>query len=173
MEQKADGKPPKTEAIIGEFLKQEWHRDTAINVGWESFDATDLILAMDVTAIKKLNDSDETTDTIGLGFIHHDGPFEVYIVEGICRFFGIQDLDDLTAQMLEDARTERKTQPLAPFNVIVQRRSKTQAQIRIYAHSELQARQLAMTKTETITFTAPETVLDYQVIETIPLGLPQ
>jgi hypothetical protein len=68
--------------IIGTFQKQVWLGDEqkeSTVVGLTTFDATHDILALDLEHIRTLKDCDPSTDNIGLRYIEHDGPFDVFI----------------------------------------------------------------------------------------------
>lgn len=94
--------------ITGTFTKQVWggrKGDDAIFSGTEEFDATDYVLRMPLQKIHRLVDHDDTTDVIGLAHVDYDGPFEVDVVGEICAYFGIEQLEDLTEENLDRART--------------------------------------------------------------------
>jgi hypothetical protein len=65
----------------------------------------------DLFWIHSLDDCKETTDVIGRRYVSHDGPFAVYVMESICEYFGLRELEDITAEMLLDARAEWQRLP--------------------------------------------------------------
>lgn len=91
--------------IEGEFTKQTWVGDTAMTLGVETFDATHHVLNMALEDIHGLVDHDYSSDGIGQSHVEWDGPFEVSIVESITGFFGIEDLQEITEDMLQEARS--------------------------------------------------------------------
>lgn len=96
--------------ITGTLIKQVWggrKNDQAIEVGRVEFDATDHILLMSPEEIRELEDGDESTDAIGQAHFVWDGPTEVEIAEAVCRFFGVDDVEDITDEAVAYAKAQR------------------------------------------------------------------
>lgn len=92
--------------IKGMFTKQEWggrKNDQALFVEDVEFDATDAVLAMSLDEIQALDDHHESTDELGRQFVQWDGPCEVGILDSIRKFFGVEDLGNLTEDALRYA----------------------------------------------------------------------
>jgi len=92
-------------SIIGKFNKQEWINDTALSVDIEKFDATSHVLNMGLSDIWELEDNQYSTDHIGEAYVEHNGPFEVEITESICEFFGVDNLEEITQNMIDEAKS--------------------------------------------------------------------
>ncbi len=99
--------------IIGRITKQSWggrKGDDAIFVAEEDFDATDAILLMDYDDLIKIEDNDESSDSIGTDHVSWSGPHEVRITDSICAFFGVNEIDEITRENFEYVRAERNPQ---------------------------------------------------------------
>ena len=78
--------------IIGTFHKQRWggwKNDQAISCGDQRFDATDAVLLLEPNQIVELASMYELNDSIGRDHVEWDGPFDVYLDEAVCAFFGV------------------------------------------------------------------------------------
>lgn len=94
-----------TQRIIGTFQAEaENDNGRIIEIGSTAFDATLTILAMDIEAINELNDCDDSSGFIGRQHVEHDGPFSVFILDGIEKFFGVSDVELITQEMLDAKR---------------------------------------------------------------------
>lgn len=80
----------------------------------EAFDATAYILNMPFEALVEVSDSHDSSDTIGLAHVHHDGPHTVYIEDAMCSFFGVDDLNEVTPAAVEAKRIEHAAELAAP-----------------------------------------------------------
>lgn len=101
--------------ITGIFYKQVWRgpkNDTAETVEEVGFDATDSLLLMDRESLVSLRDGDYSSDEIGRDHVSWDGPCDVYIVESICSYFGVQCIAQITDELLAHARQLANPQPL-------------------------------------------------------------
>lgn len=101
--------------IIGTFHKQRWggwKNDQAISCGDQRFDATDAVLLLEPNQIVELASMYELTDAIGRDHVEWDGPFDVYLDEAVCAFFGVGDLEDITPEALAFARSRNNPKPL-------------------------------------------------------------
>jgi len=99
--------------IIGSFNKQQWggrKGDDAIFIGQESFDATDAVLLMEYERLLELADSAESSDQLGYEHVEWNGPCYVHIVDEVCRFFGVDDIREITPEALFYARDLAKPQ---------------------------------------------------------------
>lgn len=99
--------------IIGTFTKQQWggrKNDEALNIGEESFDATDAILLMTHKDLVELDDHDESTDEVGRQHIGWNGPCEVRIVDEVCAYFGVSHVQEITPEALAYAVSRVKPQ---------------------------------------------------------------
>lgn len=106
--------------IVGTFTKQVWtgpKADRAMNVGEEEFDATDAVLLMEHDRLMELDDDDESSDEIGRAHVDWDGPFHVQITDSICRYFGVEEVSDVTPEMLELAR--QQANPQEPVDKVI------------------------------------------------------
>lgn len=88
--------------IVGEFIKQRWaglNDDIAANVAVVKFDATDYVLLLPYEKLVALNDDAfEQWDEIGRQHVDWAGPFEVYLLDEICDFFGVEEIADITPE---------------------------------------------------------------------------
>ncbi|MYM92365.1 hypothetical protein [Duganella vulcania] len=99
--------------IIGAFTKQQWggrKGDEAIHIGEESFDATDTILLLPHKEIVELDDNDESSDEIGRLHVSWSGPFFVRIVDAVCAYFGVTDVEEITPEALAYAKARANPQ---------------------------------------------------------------
>lgn len=106
--------------IRGTFTKQMWvgpKADRAMNVGEEEFDATDAVLLMEHERLVGLDDDDESSDEIGRAHVDWDGPFHVQITDSICRYFGVEEVSDVTPEMLWLAR--QQVNPQEPVDQVI------------------------------------------------------
>jgi hypothetical protein len=97
--------------ITGVFTKQNWggrKGNDPIHAGEEEFDATDYVLNMPYDEVLEIRDNRESSDAIGTAHIQWNGPYEVDIVDSICEFFGVGQLDDITPEMFEFVRGRYK-----------------------------------------------------------------
>lgn len=113
----------KSKRIIGTFIKQELTMGgkycERIREGAEvEFDATFLIIGMDVEHIREFEDDDYDTDEIGRQFVEWDGPCEVNIVDSIKEFFGVEALEDITDEMVEAARLPYADRPWTTVDLL-------------------------------------------------------
>lgn len=120
-------------SIEGIFYMQEWGgagKNQLLTVAQESFDATDIVLAMRHEELIALKNNHESSDELGKRFVPWPGPFAVDIEEPIKDYFGVSRLKDITPEALLFAANQRallrasaKTAPEAqPEEVTVQLR---------------------------------------------------
>ncbi|MEX3984211.1 hypothetical protein AB4Y45_35230 [Paraburkholderia sp. EG287A] len=99
--------------IEGVFTKQvldeENQRD--IHVADVHFDATDAVLLMPHEDLIALEDSDDSTDELGREHVAWDGPCYVRIVDEICAYFGVEEIDQITEEGLAFARKAANATP--------------------------------------------------------------
>lgn len=108
----------KPNRIIGLFIKQETTQGNRyirpITGDAEvKFDATLEIISMSASDIHAIQDDDMTTDDIGRKFVSWDGPCEVRLEDPIKDFFGVDDLEAITEEMLEASRAPFADAPFA------------------------------------------------------------
>lgn len=109
----------KDRTIKGTFLKQSLDKQqkyihaAQVENPVEVFDATATILFAPLSFIQSIEDDSELTDGIGRTFVDWDGPCEVSIEEEVLNFFRVGDLDDITQEMLDEARSEMVTTSIA------------------------------------------------------------
>jgi hypothetical protein len=95
--------------IKGVFNKQRWDdNDFLHDEGSVDFDATHAVLSLNYEAFQALTDNSDESDYIGRQVVEWDGPFSVEIEEGICCFFGVEHVDDISSEMF--AKAQRETQ---------------------------------------------------------------
>lgn len=95
--------------IKGVFNKQRWDdNDYLHHIGSVDFDATHAVLSLNYEAFQALTDNSDESDNIGRQVVEWDGPFSVEIEEGICCFFGVEDIDEVSPDMF--AKAQRETQ---------------------------------------------------------------
>jgi hypothetical protein len=93
--------------IWGVFTKQVWggrKGNDAIYIGTEEFDATFEVLKLTAPELSELQDGHESSDFIGREKVEWDGPCEVRLVDSVKDYFGVESLEDITAEMLNKAR---------------------------------------------------------------------
>lgn len=108
--------------IEGTFDKQRWggrKGDDAILQGTEHFDATEMVLLMNLQEVLELEDNDDSTDDIGRQCVSWDGPCSVSLTESMLLFFGVLDQDDITESHLEMARAMHPPTPREDIMVTV------------------------------------------------------
>lgn len=100
--------------ILGTFTKQAWNdHDDAVEVGLETFDATDHVLLMSHDRLMALQDGAEISDDIGLQHVSWSGPCHVSIVDSVRAYFGVDDIEDITPDALAYAKNRASPQPPA------------------------------------------------------------
>lgn len=100
--------------ITGEINKQAWggrKNNDAVFIGREEFDATAAILTMPYAELQKLQDHDESSDEVGRSHIEWPGPCYVNIVDSVLAYFGVNSIEEITAEAHEFARTRANVQP--------------------------------------------------------------
>lgn len=99
--------------IVGSFNKETYdeHGRACVYMGTEEFDATDTVLLLEHAQLVELQDGYENTDHIGKQYIDWAGPCSVSLVDAICDYFGVGDLEDITPEALLDARNRAHPQP--------------------------------------------------------------
>ena len=113
--------------IIGEFVKENWtDHDGVYTVGTEEFDATSAVLHMDHSHLIEVYDKEETSVYIGRQHINWNGPCSVHITDNICRYFGVEDIEEITPEAIEFARKRANLQPLTKQVITLS--------IKVYAH---------------------------------------
>ena len=94
--------------IMAVFRPQQWREGHAIDIEEaRAFDATVHVLSMSTHRIRHLQDHTFMSDALAdmAGFLQeHDGPYEVEIEEGLKRYFGVDALEQITEQQVENAR---------------------------------------------------------------------
>lgn len=103
-----------SERIIGTFFAQAWQRDQAIELWNDTFDATALLLGWDATALQQIEDRDYSSDEIGQAFFDHAGPHEVEIETGLCEFFGVDHVAEITQPMVNAKRRQHAMELAQP-----------------------------------------------------------
>lgn len=99
--------------IQGTFIKQSAsRREDAIYVGEEHFDATDAVLLLSHKELMCLRDNDQSTDRLGQLYIDWNGPCHVCLEDAICDYFGVEDITDISPELLAFARN--RAQPQEP-----------------------------------------------------------
>lgn len=101
--------------IVGVFTKQKWggrKNDDAIFIGEEEFYATNSILSLSHEDLMKLTDNSESSDNIGRNSVDWPGPFEVKVVNSVCAYFGVADIEDITPEAFEFAVQRANPQPI-------------------------------------------------------------
>lgn len=126
--------------------------DYAIPLGEESFDATATILAMPLADILRIEDHQNSSDSIGEQHVNHDGPFEVEIVDAIIEFFGVGELEEITQEMLDAAGAEYAARPEVGFLVPVSRRVESTVSIHVRARDAGEAQRLALRRAKASDF---------------------
>ena len=61
--------------------------------------------------LMRLQDNDDSSDAIGRNYVPWDGPCHVDITASICDFFGVADLEEITPEALQFARTRINPHP--------------------------------------------------------------
>jgi hypothetical protein len=102
------GNRPRPTAIIATWHPQAWVGDLATRAGDPvEFDVTRAVLALPLAEIRTLRDDqspiDYLADAAGVG-ADHGGPFWVEVQQAAERFFGVDNLADVTREMLDAAR---------------------------------------------------------------------
>lgn len=97
--------------ITGRFIKQQWFDDYACDVGEESFEATNYILQMSLDDVRALTDSSQQSADVGQVFVQWDGLFQVILAEEVKSFFGVDDLEKITAEALQFAKERLNVKP--------------------------------------------------------------
>lgn len=99
--------------IVGSFNKETYGERGRPGqyMGTEDFDATDTVLLLEHAQLVELQDGYENTDHIGKQYIDWAGPCSVSLVDAICDYFGVGDLEDITPEALLDARNRAHPQP--------------------------------------------------------------
>jgi hypothetical protein len=94
--------------VIALFQPQEWSgrkKDYAENIGeLIEIDVTYRLVNLDMETIKFLSDDSTESDELVRGLHDHDGPFAVYVVEAAQKFFRVEDLRDVTQEILDEAK---------------------------------------------------------------------
>lgn len=90
-----------TRRIMGDFTKQRWggHKgNEAISCGEVRFDATLYILSMPYEEVISIRDDYDTSDHIGQAHVEWAGPCGVAIVDSMCEFFGVSQLEEISRE---------------------------------------------------------------------------
>lgn len=105
--------------IMGTFIKKGWvPAAPGASAGVlevqdeDEFDATDAVLLLPVESLMSLCDGDAVAEAIGNQHIEWGGPSEVKLVEQVCLFFGIDDMSELTPELVTFVRQAYNPQPL-------------------------------------------------------------
>lgn len=75
------------------------------------FDATAHVLAMRLEDIQDLQDYTPDVDDIALAHVSWDGPFRAPVTEHIAEFFEVDDVGDITQEMLDAKRAAYGIEP--------------------------------------------------------------
>lgn len=93
--------------IIATFQAQQWggrNQDYANSVGDPiNIDVTYALLTTDLETIRELTDDSLEADGLVSGLHDHDGPFAVHVKEAALDFFEVDDLRDVTQDMVDQA----------------------------------------------------------------------
>jgi len=99
---------PRAKMIVGRVQVGMKFGDAAIDVGDLRMDSTKAILVLDLETIHGLQDK---------GISGDDASMRVAMVKPVCDYFGVDNLDDITQQMLDEARAAhgvKVDEPSAP-----------------------------------------------------------
>lgn len=91
--------------ITGTFHKEYWSAgEKAQECEALEFDATGHVLRMAGGELRALRDNRESSDAVGRAHVAWNGPFRVTLVDSVCAFFGVDDVEDITDEALAFAR---------------------------------------------------------------------
>lgn len=99
--------------IMATFIPQAWQNDYAVEVdGRREVDVTTKVLQLPLESIRKMTDDQEQSDWLievdkmGEDGRGHHGPFRVEVSYAIEKFFGVEELSDITPEMLANMRQQ-------------------------------------------------------------------
>lgn len=94
---------PRIEAT---FLPQAWVQDYAVFIDGKCLvDVTAEVLSLPLAGLQVLADGETNTDNlVDIIELEHGGPFRVEAVGAICKFFGVNQLSDISEPMLARAK---------------------------------------------------------------------
>lgn len=108
MEQNQERKVEERRRIFAVFQPQAWIDDNATDIdGPKDVDVTDRVIGLSLDQLHALQDYRDTTDNLVEGTavaLEHKGPFTVCAVDSVCEFFGVEELSEITEDMLSAAR---------------------------------------------------------------------
>jgi hypothetical protein len=91
--------------VIAHFQPQAWVHDTAMDIdGACDLDVTGRVLVLAAEVIHQLEDDDYPSDELVYGLTDHVGPHYVSVKESILEFFDVDQLVDITEEMLGEKR---------------------------------------------------------------------
>ena len=125
---------------IGTFMKQRWTAtDHAEDIEEVEFDFLPWLVAEErqLSDIHELEDCDYSSDNVGLIFVNWDGPHYVYLEEAVCNFFLVDDIQDITEELLQQAKAEWSQKESQEFVIPMKRIVK--APLRVVARSLAEA----------------------------------
>lgn len=157
--------------ILARVIKQATINDYFVDVdGCEEVDVTDAVLDLPLRSIQTVEDNRESADALVEGSpFTTAGPYRVEVVRSIERYFGVTDLCQVTADMLDQARHVSASRPWTEWAVSVSRTATRYATMRVQARSATEARALAMAKAGDVEF-ASEADADYSVESALCVG---
>lgn len=132
--------------IIAAFQAQEVRGDLYCSVGDPvAVDVTERVLLQDATDIKRLRDDDYPSDHLcGEQADRHGGPFRVEVQEAIQQFFGVDDLSEITQDMVVSARQRLGIGEPKDYEVEVHRTVTKSLSVKVRAISADEAREKAL-----------------------------
>jgi hypothetical protein len=71
----------------------------------QQFDATTHVLQMEFSKIKWLWDGEAAAEAIGQACLNHQGPLKVTITDSICSYFGVDEIERITAKAFNYAQS--------------------------------------------------------------------
>lgn len=90
--------------IVASVSVEAWVRDVAVEIAQQKMDVTLEVLCLSHEHLVTMADNRETSDDLVVETLDHDGPRSVSVVESIEAFFGVNNLEEITQNMLESAR---------------------------------------------------------------------
>jgi hypothetical protein len=150
--------------IVATFQRQALFNDWFVDVlDAEECDVTEAVLALPLELIHRIEDDQQSSDwLVDEARQRHGGPFRVTVEQAIGEFFGVESLKEITAAMLDAARLEQETLPLAEWHVDVSRTSTRHATLKVLARTEAAARREALARAGDVEFAA-EADAEYQI----------
>jgi len=108
------------------------------------FNATKAILSLEIEDVRAIQDNHESSDAIGRLCVPHHGPCETEIVDSLCEFFGVDCPQNITENMLKEARLEYSSRPLQHFLIQVTRTDTAHKDFEVQARDVGEAQEMAL-----------------------------